>query len=208
VVEVLQQMDWFEFAGLTSGLLCVWLLIRQNIWTWPIGLLYAVISVAVFYRARLYADLGLHVYYVAINAYGWWYWLRGKRPQGSKDLPVVNIDAGIATGLAGAVIVGTVALGWFLANHTDASLPYWDSATTTMSFAAMWMTARKQLQNWYVWLAVDVLSTGIYLYKDINLYALLYCVYTGMAVAGWWAWRQSMLSTTARVAPGNSIPSP
>ena len=80
VITALAQMQWLEFTGLASGLLCVWLLIRQNIWTFPIGLLYAVVSVIVMARANLYADTLLNFYYVVMNAYGWYYWsYRGTR---------------------------------------------------------------------------------------------------------------------------------
>ena len=193
ILTTLAAMRWLEAIGLVSGLLCVWLLIRQNIWTWPIGLLYALVSVAVFYRARLYADLALHVFYVAMNAYGWYYWLRGDRTADEQKLPVTHIELRTATWLGAVVVLATIISAQLLIRFTDADLPYWDSTTTTFSFAAMWMTARKQIENWYVWLFVDVLATGIYLYKGIEFYALLYCVYIGMAFAGWWAWRQSML---------------
>jgi len=189
--------NWLEATGLVSGLLCVLLLIRQNIWNWPIGLLYSLVSIVVFYRSRLYADLALHVFYVTMNAYGWYYWAFAKRPAEAPEVPVTQTPRRIATALAIAVIGSTVALGWSLANHTDAAVPYWDSATTTMSFAAMWMTARKYIENWIVWLIVDIVATGIYLFKGLEMYALLYCVYIGMAFAGWWAWRQSMLRTAA-----------
>ena len=193
ILTALADMPRLEAIGLVSGLLCVWLLIRQNIWTWPIGLLYALVSVAVFYRARLYADLALHVFYVAMNAYGWYYWLRGDRTADEQKLPVTHIELRTATWLGAVVVLGTIITAQLLIRFTDADLPYWDSTTTTFSFAAMWMTARKQIENWYVWLFVDVLATGIYLYKGIEFYALLYCVYIGMAFAGWWVWRQSML---------------
>jgi nicotinamide mononucleotide transporter len=193
ILTTLTAMPGLEAIGLVSGLFCVWLLIRQNIWTWPIGLLYALVSVAVFYRARLYADLALHLFYVVMNAYGWYYWLRGDRTADEQKLPVTHIDIRTATWLGAVVVLATIITAQLLIRFTDADLPYWDSTTTTFSFAAMWMTARKQIENWYVWLFVDVLATGIYLYKGIELYALLYCVYIGMAFAGWWAWRQSML---------------
>ena len=86
----------------------------------------------------------------------------------------------------------TFIMGWFLDNRTDADLPYWDSATTTMSFAAMWMTARKYIDNWIVWLVVDIIATGMYIFKGIEFYAVLYGVYLFMAVAGWRAWKRSM----------------
>ena len=85
-------------------------------------------------------------------------------------------------------------MGWFFASQTDADLPYWDSATTVLSFVAMWMTARKFVENWIVWLIVDVIATAIYAYKGIDFYALLYAIYFGMAIMGWRAWRRSMES--------------
>jgi nicotinamide mononucleotide transporter len=187
------MQNWLEATGLISGLLCVLLLIRQNIWNWPIGLLYSVVSIVVFLRAHLYADLALHVFYVVMNAYGWYYWAFAERPVASSDVPVTHTPPPVLGGLIALVVVATATLGWFLANRTDAAVPYWDSATTTMSFAAMWLQARKHIESWIVWLIVDVIATGIYLYKDLEMYALLYCVYIGMAFAGWWALRQSML---------------
>jgi nicotinamide mononucleotide transporter len=192
IIDYLQHMDPFEATGLVSGLLCVLLLIRQNIWNWPIGLLYSVVSVVVFYRSRLYAELPLQMFYIAMNAYGWYYWAFAKQPaRPNAELPVTNITFRTSVVLTLIVTLVGAATGWLFANRTNAALPYWDSAATTMSFAAMWMTARKQIENWYVWLAVDILETGIYLVKGIELYAVLYCVYIGMAVAGWWAWRTS-----------------
>lgn len=189
--------NWLEATGLISGLLCVLLLIRQNIWNWPIGLVYSLVSIVVFLRAHLYADLALHVFYVAMNAYGWYFWAFAERPVETSDVPVTNAPPRMLVGLIALVVAATATLGWMLANHTDAAVPYWDSGTTTASFAAMWLQARKHIENWIVWLVVDIVATGIYLYKGLEMYALLYCVYIGMAFAGWWAWRQSMLRTAA-----------
>jgi nicotinamide mononucleotide transporter len=189
-----QAMAWLEFAGLVSGLLCVWLLIRQNIWTFPIGLVYAVVSVTVFSSVRLYADVLLSSYYVVMNAYGWYFWLYGapRRRTAGNELAVTFMPAGQRWLVAALVVVSAALLGWLLDTRTDAELAYWNSATTTMSFAAMWMTARKYIDNWIVWLVVDVVAAGVYLVQGIELYALLYLVYLVMAVLGWRAWRQSM----------------
>jgi len=198
-------MDWLEFSGLASGLLCVWLLIRQNVWTFPIGLIYSVVSVAVFMQQRLYADVLLSGYYVLMNGYGWYYWLRGGVRNGvrseTQELPVTRMDHRTLLLVALLTAVATALMGWFFATQTNASLPYWDSFTTCASFTAMWMTARKYLENWIVWLLVDVVASIIYLVKGIEFYAVLYFVYLGMAIMGLRAWQMSMLvSRTARSA--------
>ncbi len=195
----LLAMDPFELIGLGSGLLCVWLLIRQNVWTFPIGLLYALVSLVIFLDARLYADFTEHIYYVVMNAYGWFYWLRGQgRRAGDDTLQVTRIGRRAGASLVALTLVLTAGIGAYLDNFTDASLPYWDTSTTVMSFIAMWMTARKYIENWYVWFVVDVIKTIIYVVKGIDLYAVLYGVYLGMAVAGWLAWQRSMSAVHSR----------
>ena len=195
LMTALAAMDPLEFTGLASGLLCVWLLIRQNIWTFPIGLIYSVVSVAVFTEQRLYADVLLSGYYVLMNGYGWYYWSRGRDKPADDELAVSYTPRTTIIWLSAAVVLGILAMGWFFSTQTDADLPYWDSATTVMSFAAMWMTARKYLENWIVWLVVDVIATVMYISKDVELYAILYGVYLVMAVMGWRAWRGTLTST-------------
>ncbi len=188
-------IDYLEFTGLASGLLCVWLLIRENVWTFPIGLIYAVVSVAVFIEQRLYADVLLSGYYVLMNAYGWYHWLYGQGRKRDVELTVSRTPLRTLSWLGVVVVLGIAAMGWFFDSQTDADLPYWDSTTTVMSFAAMWLTTRKYIESWIVWLVVDIIATGIYLIKGIELYALLYAVYLGMAVMGWRAWQRSMTPT-------------
>jgi len=193
----------WELIGAASGLLCVWLIIRENIWNWPVGLAYALVSLLVFYNARLYSDLVLHVFYVFMNGYGWYYWLRGAGARGSEGRLVVARLSTRSTSLLGvATVIGIIAMGWLFDYYTDADLAYWDSTTTVMSFAAMWMAAHKYIENWLVWLVVDVLATGIYIFKGIWPYAVLYGLYIPMAVWGWMAWSRSMsLSSIQDPAP-------
>ena len=188
-------MDWLEFSGLLSGLVCVWLLIRQNIWTFPIGVVYSAVSVVVFIEQRLYADVLLSGYYVLMNGYGWYYWLRGGNRTADDELPVAYMPWNTWVWLGPLVIVGIAGMGWFFDTRTDADLPYWDSGTTIMSFAAMWMTARKYIDNWIIWWVVDIVATGMYVVKGIEFYAVLYALYLGMAVMGWRAWRRALTST-------------
>ena len=191
ILSYVQAMDWLEAAGLVFGLVCVWLLIRQNIWTWPFGIAYVLVSFVVFYQARLYADLALHVVFLVLNIYGWVHWLRGG-PRDDDDLPVTTTrpaHLALVLVLSG---LGIAVFGTLLARYTDAAVPYWDSATSVLSIAAMWLTAQKKIENWHFWLVIDVLATGIYVYKGIYFYALLYLIYIGLAVAGYRAWRATL----------------
>ena len=189
--------NWLGAMGLVSGLLCVWLLIKENVYTFPIGLVYAVITVVVMLNTRLYADVLLNAYYVLMNAYGWYFWLRGgvtRRDNPTQQLEVGWVGANQWLGLAVCTVLGTILMGWYFANHTNADFAYADSFTTVASFIAMWMSARKYVESWVIWFVVDVISVVLYLLKaqaDSNLYfyAILYAVYLWMAVVGYRAWR-------------------
>ncbi len=183
----------FEWLALISGVACVWLLVRENILTFPIGLIFSALTLVVLYYQRLYANLGETAYYLIMNAYGWYHWSRGLRVANQRvaELPVqpFTLRLGLVCVLLWAL--GSAGLGWSLSN-TDADLPYWDSASTVGAFLAMWMSARKYLASWVLWFVVDVVYVGLYLYKGLEPYALLYLIYLGMAVWGWLTWRKQL----------------
>ena len=191
IIEYSFSISGLEFLGLIFGLLAVYYLIKQNILTWISGILYVLISFVIFWQAKLYADFGLHIIFLILNIYGWYYWLKGPKT-GDRELPVTRSSLKVILNSVIITVLGVVILGFLLDTYTDASVPYWDSATTVMSIVAMWMTARKLIENWIIWLMVDVLATGIYVYKGIYFYAFLYLVYIGMAVSGYLAWKKSM----------------
>jgi len=190
IVDYAVDMKILEILGLVSGLMCVILLIRQNILTWPLGIFYVLVSLIIFWRERLYADFMLHMVYLLLNVYGWYHWVHGKQQQ-SEQLPVTMYSIRTNILLLLPTILVTLIAGWLFANYTDASVPYWDSTTTIFSFTGMWLTARKKLESWYYWFFVDVVATGVYIYKGIYFYALLYCIYIGLAVAGYINWKKS-----------------
>ena len=190
---------WLEILGTLSGLVCVWLLIKESVLTFPIGLFYAVITSAVVLEARLYADLVLNLYFVLMNGYGWYFWIRGaEERQIEGKLLVANIPRN-ELGLAlVAIILGTLAAGYFFSAYTDADFAYWDSLTTVASFVAMWMTARKYLESWVFWFLINVLQIALYAVKGLSgsvglyFYSILYSVYLWMAVLGWRSWSQNV----------------
>ena len=185
--------NWLEIVGLISGLLCVWLLIRENILTFPIGLIYAVVTVIVVARANLFADVILNLYYVVMNAYGWYFWIYGGRDRReASELLVGWVPKTQWAPIVLVLLSGTALMGWYFATQTSAALPYPDSFTTVASFIAMWMSARKYLESWILWFVIDVVQVVLYVVKGIEAYALLYLVYLGMAVVGWMAWRKHL----------------
>ncbi len=194
---MLSLMMIFEWVAVVAGVACVWLLLRQNIWTFPIGLLFSVITLVILVQQRLYANSIETAYYLVMNAYGWWLWSRSDPAlanDNSTALKVTLMPSHWWPPMAALALVVTLGFGWLLARFTDADLAYLDSATTTGAFIAMWMSARKYLQSWVLWFVVDVAYIGLYAYKGLPGYALLYLIYLGLAVAGWRAWQQDRLA--------------
>lgn len=184
-------MSHLELIAAVFGLACVWLVVRQNIWCWPMGLVQVALYVAIFYDARLYADMGLHVIYIFLQLYGWQHWLRGGPRENT--LPVTRLPWQANLAWALSIAAGAGSLGLALDHNTNADLPYWDSAIVAMSLAAQYLLARKVLENWAWWIAVDVLGIGVYAYKELYYTAGLYAVFLGLSVWGWFAWRKSLL---------------
>lgn len=185
------QLQWLEAVGLVFGLLAVYYLIKENILTWPAGIIYVLISFVIFYQIKLYADLILHIFFLFMNIYGWYYWIYGKK-EDNEDVPVSTTSTKTLLILVLVSFAGIGLLGYLLTSYTDASLPYWDSTTTILSLTGTWLTAKKKIESWHFWFVVDVLATGIYLYKGIYFYAFLYLVYIGMAVSGYLHWKKTL----------------
>ena len=165
------------------------LTVRQNVWAWPIGAVIVALYAVVFYRVRLYADAGLQVVYFVLQFYGWYEWLYGGR--GRTELRVTADAARRAAVALRTRGGGTATLGLLLNRFTDQHLSYWDSGITAFSLVAQWMLARKRLENWLVWIGVDVVAVGVYAYKELYPTAVLYAVFCAMAVAGYVAWRRA-----------------
>ena len=190
IAEFAGALNVLEFLGLVTGLLTVWLLIKENILTWPLGIIYVLISFVIFYQTKLYADFALHIVFLFLNIYGWYFWAKGRKSD-SDDLPVTKTDLKPLVIVIVLSILGIFVVAEIL-KTTDAAVPYWDSTTTSLSIGAMWLQARKKIESWYFWILVDVLATGIYINREIYFYAILYGAYIFMAFSGLIAWKKSM----------------
>jgi len=200
IIEYLST-NWLGLTGFVSGLLCVWLLIKENIWTFPLGLLYSVVTVVVMYNTQLYADVLLNFYYVLMNAYGWFFWIRGGQTRRSEvdELMVAWLPRPQWRSVVLISTSGIIAMGWYFDTFTNAAFAYADSFTTILSFVAMWMSARKYLDSWILWFIVNVVSVVLYLAKaeddsQLYFYVVLYTIYIGLAIQGWYAWQKHLSS--------------
>jgi len=179
---------WLEVAGTITTVLGIWLTTRRLLICWPVVLAADFLYLAVFFRAGLYSDALLQVFFVVFTVYGWWHWWRGLKADGEVRVVPLNLR-GWLTGLA-AGAVGAVLLGWLMV-RIGAALPHLDAALTSYSLVASWWGARKHIANWWLWIAVDLIYIGEYLYKDLRLTALLYAGLVVLAVLGLRDWKRA-----------------
>ncbi|MDO8502061.1 MAG: nicotinamide riboside transporter PnuC [Gemmatimonadaceae bacterium] len=192
-------MNSLEIIAAVFGVVSVFLSVRQNIWSWPTAIVNVGLYIVVFYEAKLYADTGLQVIYVVLNAYGWYHWLYGGKNR--TGLPVTRTGARLGLFLIALGGIGTAVIGTFLARSTDAALPYLDAMTTSTSLVAQWMMTRKLLENWLIWVAVDVVYIGMYIYKSLYVTAVLYFVFLVLSAMGYTKWRQTVADARAELVP-------
>ncbi len=181
---------WLEWCGVFTGILCVWLAAKNNIWNWPIACISVIIYVIIFSEGHLYADAGLQIYFLVTNIYGWYYWSKQKDNL-QKERPIINITKKeIVLSIIG-IIVFTLALGFTLFHKTNASFPFIDSFCTACSLIAQVFLARKVLQNWLIWIFVDIIYVSVYFSKDLYATGLMYALYIGIATMGYIDWRRT-----------------
>lgn len=183
-------MSPLEIIAAIVGAVSVYLSVRQNIWSWPTAIVNVVIYAVVFYDAKLYADMGLQVIYAVLSIYGWYEWLYGG--QNRTELRVSRTSGSLAAVLTLIALGGSVTLGVVLRGATDAALPFLDSFLSSTSLVAQWMMTKKKLESWLVWIAVDVLYVGMFVFKHLYVTSVLYAVFLALAVRGYIDWKRSM----------------
>lgn len=184
------QTGALEWCGVFTGVLCVWLAAKNNIYNWPVAIISVVIYIFIFFESNLYADMGLQFYFFFTNIYGWYYWSRHRNnPEASR--PIVNITKKELLFSLIGVIIFTFLLGQLLYKNTNASLPYLDSFCTACSLIAQIFLARKVIQNWLIWIFVDIIYVGMYIYKDLYATAIMYALYIYIASVGYLDWKKT-----------------
>ncbi|MEV6951874.1 nicotinamide riboside transporter PnuC [Streptomyces sp. NPDC051183] len=193
---------WTEALGFATGAVCVWLVARQHIANWPIGIANNVFFIVLFTRAGLYADAGLQIAFIALAAYGWWSWTHGGGPGTAGALPVRRTTRTEWAWLAAAGAVGVLGLTLLLGAVTDSTVPFWDAATTGLSLMATYGQCRKLVESWWLWIAADLVYIPLYAHKELYLTALLYAGFLALCVAGLVGWRRMLPAAGTRTAVG------
>jgi nicotinamide mononucleotide transporter len=183
-----------ELASAITAALGIWLTTKRRLLCWPVTLVSIFLYMMVFYGAKLYSDALLQVFFVAFTLYGWWNWWRGAQQQGEVRIERLTLSS-MSVALAAGVI-GCFALG-DLAERIHAALPHLDATLMSYSLVASWWQARKYIANWWLWVAVDLVYIGEYLYKDLMVTAILYAVFVVLAVLGLRDWKRAKRAQTA-----------
>ncbi len=183
-----------ELLGFLTGAACVWLLARQNIWNWPLGIANGVFYVIVFVHSGLYGDAGLQLVYITMNAYGWYTWLRPGVQ--TAELSVTRTPRQTWTWILPSIGVAALLLARFLATYTDSTVPRWDGLTTSISLAATYGQCKKLVESWWLWIAVDLIYIPLYLYKNLWLTSILYGVFLVLCIVGLRSWMGALRNLT------------
>lgn len=180
-----------QIIGAVLGLIYLYLEYKVNIWLWIVGVVMPVVHGVLYYEAGLYADAAINVYYVLAGLYGLVCWLRHSQ-KSSNTVPhsVLKAPRRTIPFLVVAYAVLHLVIYWLLVTFTNSTVPVCDSFTTALSIVALWMLSRKYTEQWLVWLVVDAVTVGLYIYKGIPVTAGLYALYTLLAVIGYLKWRK------------------
>ena len=189
-------LEWSPLEGIAAvfGVVSVYLSTRQNIWSWPTAIVNVGLYTIVFYQGRLYGQMGLQPIYLALSAYGWYQWLHGGAQR--SELRVTRASPRLLATLAVLNLAAWIALAAIL-RRTDAALPWLDALLATTSLVAQWMMTRKILENWVLWIAVDLVYVPMFISQGLYATAMLYAAFLGLALMGVVEWRRSITAPAA-----------
>lgn len=188
------EFNWLDFTTALLGLAYIILEYRASIWMWVVGFMMQALGIILYYQKGLYADCGMEIYYIIMTVYGFLRWSRNApSSQSQQATPITHIPLRLAAlwTIITAIVWGIIY--YLLAYHTDSSVPLADSFTTALSLVGIWALAHKYLEQWMIWIAVDVVTCALYFYKGIPFKASLYGLYVMIAVAGYFKWKKMMV---------------
>ena len=195
---------WLDITTTVLGLAYILLEYRASVWMWAVGFAMQALGIVLYYQKGLYADCGMEFYYLAMTVYGWWRWIapqsspsgdtKGSSQGGSEGISSLLTKISRRGGLVGVVIIAAIwaFIYWLLVTFTNSTVPLADSFTTALSIVGIWALAHKYLEQWFIWIVVDVVTCVLYWHKDIPFKASLYALYVIIAIFGYLKWRKMM----------------
>ena len=215
-------VHWLDMVTTVLGLAYILLEYRASVWMWLAGFLMQALGIVLYYQKGLYADCGMEFYYLAMTVYGWWRWVRPRgcggtevrecegtevrgyenttgsdisrttEPPCPRTPDIHHFPRRLVLPWLAVIAVVWAAIYWLLVTFTNSNVPLADSFTTALSIVGIWALAHKYLEQWFIWIAVDVVTCVLYFYKDIPFKASLYALYVVIAIMGYFKWRQIM----------------
>ena len=189
---------WLDITTTILGLAYIVFEYKASLWMWVVGFLMQALGIVLYYQKGLYADCGMEFYYLSMTVYGYWRWGHSSPKLGevrrgmNEALPIRHFPKRLI--LPWILLIGTIwaVIYWLLVTFTNSNVPLADSFTTALSIVGIWALAHKYLEQWFIWIAVDVVTCVLYFYKDIPFKASLYALYVIIAIAGYFKWRRMM----------------
>ena len=196
---------WLDIVTTILGLAYILFEYKASPWMWLVGFLMQLLGIILYYQKGLYADCGMEFYYLVMTIYGYWRWVYGAKRERKElrnnattesavpsPLPIRHFPKKLI--LPWLLIIAAVwgIIYWLLVTFTNSNVPLADSFTTALSIVGIWALAHKYLEQWFIWIAVDVVTCALYFYKDIPFKASLYGLYVIIAIAGYINWQKKM----------------
>ena len=177
---------WTEIAGSVLGLIQIWLLVRRSLWNFPLAMASVTLVGITLFEGRLYSEAGLQAFFFVVNALGWYQWSRVRSDDSAVPVGWMSVAARLRWGAATVLL--SLSLGWIMHTFTNAALPFADSAVTGASIAAQLLLNNRRIENWVLWVAIDVVSVGLYVTRDLYFLAVLYIAFLAISVIGLRQW--------------------
>jgi nicotinamide mononucleotide transporter len=184
------QTSLLEMIAVACGLASVWFMKKENILVYPLGIVNVLIYIFICYRSGLYAYSGINVFYAVMSGYGWVNWLRKDPHENQIHISRLRISSAVL--YAGLILIFFISIWFLLRRYTDSRVPGWDGFTTAVYIVAMWLLAYKKIEHWFLWIAGDVISVGLFAWLGLYLSAFQFLVFTVIAVLGFFEWRKKL----------------
>ena len=181
---------WLDIVTTVLGLAYILLEYKASVWMWAVGFAMQALGIVLYYQKGLYADCGMEFYYLAMTVYGWWKWIHGTPTK--EALRITHFPKRLVLPWLAMIAAIWGVIYWLLVTFTNSNVPLADSFTTALSIVGIWALAHKYLEQWFIWIAVDMVTCALYFYKDIPFKASLYGLYVVIAVFGYLKWRRMM----------------